>query len=91
LPKNIRLGWRGFPRTNTLTYCDHSKIVKSFNIKPRFFNVKKPFSSVTGITVKQARVFLAILLMFTTKIYKNLFSDLGQVIIFVFCETAVGS
>jgi hypothetical protein len=24
LPANIRLGWRGLPKTNTLAYCKHS-------------------------------------------------------------------
>jgi hypothetical protein len=32
LPTNIRPDWKGLPGTNTLAYCEHSKItnVKSF-------------------------------------------------------------
>ncbi len=32
LPTNIRIGWKGLPRTNTLAYYEHSLIacVKSF-------------------------------------------------------------
>jgi len=32
LTANSRLGWRGLPGTNTLAYCEHSRItsVKSF-------------------------------------------------------------
>jgi hypothetical protein len=33
LPKNIRLGWRGLPGTNTPAYYDHSQITASKSLK----------------------------------------------------------
>jgi hypothetical protein len=27
LPTNNRLGWKGFPGTNTLAYCEHLRII----------------------------------------------------------------
>ncbi len=44
LLKNIRLGWKGMPRTNTLAYCAHLEVMKKVKFceyGPRIIKVEK--------------------------------------------------
>jgi hypothetical protein len=50
LHTNIRLGWKGLLRTNTLAYYDHFQIMK----KEKFYNID------TGVDVKKRYFFATV-------------------------------